>query len=449
MISPDTASSFLASALLLFVSLLAPPLGSQEPVDAKPALRSSLTAWLGQQDSAAQYEDYLVPHRNGLLRALSEGSPWVPAGGTNARLYSLQDCLTRLDKSAKTKNSESPTRIEDEDARTLFRLVDAMRRNGDSIEPLLPYLLLVRDSRPDDPLVSLFVFEAYAVDGLDRGRARDAARSFSEGVMSASTLPSFRDRGAHIMSFVFEAEAIEGGLLTMARLVQGLGDEDVACDQPIGPFAMGRLYMPELDKTYEAAMQKGDWKEVGKTLQYMVTVLPSDRSPGLIFALQSRKRDLLAFDYNSLSPEGRAAANARLHRLGLGMLAPGSPGDLVEQLASSRHDPCWFFDDSLDQRISNCANAISRAEGGYHQAVARAANARALAEAAEARANSDLKKYRPDHLRRAASYRQQERDAITASVNYDADRVRASQQRQALEAERDALRQRRLAFRLG
>ncbi len=115
------------------------------PLFAQADLRASLQAWLAQKENASQYEDWFVPFRKALLLAKSTKCALVPNGGTDALLYDVLPAIQPLDDGMESFADAAGT-LPTSGAADLLNLAAAFRANGDALEPLLPWLLLLQSA---------------------------------------------------------------------------------------------------------------------------------------------------------------------------------------------------------------------------------------------------------------------------------------------------------------
>lgn len=322
------------------------------PVSAQAqSLRAPLQAWLAQQNSASQYEDWFVPFRKALLLAKSTKSTLVPNGGTDAVLYDLLPAIEPLDDGMEAFAAEPAGAVPKDGAAKLLNLAAAFRANGDSLEPLLPWLLLLHKRGTPDACVELCLFEAWGTDALDCSASKAAA----ERLQSLDEAP--------LLAFLFEAKAFPAKKPgTAQRLVNQLCADRIDKGAPLGVMALSRALVAEIEKDYEVAMQLGDFPRVASCLEAMLVANPMDWSPQLMLEASGgrSKGPGFADRYGAASPDERTAIDARLQHLGLGIVAPGMSVAAVARAALD--GPLDFFRNDLADRSKPLDAAIKQRE---------------------------------------------------------------------------------------
>ncbi|HEX5050364.1 MAG TPA: hypothetical protein VFZ65_01200 [Planctomycetota bacterium] len=287
-----------------------------------PGLRVPLQAWLAHQKHAAQYEDWFVPFRKAVLLAKSTKCTLVPNGGTDAPLYDVLAAIGPLDDGMETFAAGHARELPATGVANLLDLAAAFRANGDSLEPLLPWLLLVHERSGPDARVELCLFEAWGTDALDCSASKAAAQRLKE-----------LDE-APLRAFLCEAKAIPAGKPgTVQRLVDQLCAGKLDQGAPLGSGALGRALVAEIEQDYELAMQLGDFARAASCLETMLLANPRDFSAQLLLEASGGQTKGERFEdrYKDASPDERAAIDARLQHLGLAIVAPGSSVAAVVQ----------------------------------------------------------------------------------------------------------------------
>ncbi len=325
------------------------------PVADDASLRTTLLAWLDHCASPAHYESHFVRHRDAVLRARDAGAAGLPD--------SIDACLAALEDPMRAFPGVGPASVPTAVAEPLLTQIGAMRQKGASIEPLLPWLLLLQKNEPSDPTILLFLFEACAVDGLDAPRAKAAAGQLQR-VLAAPVAGATQ---ARLQAAAFELQELgDDGVALLASAVQKLADERVE-QGALGPFAVAKTLLPEIDARYEKLMQAGDFAGVARALQAMLVLDPTDRAPELVLAMVTGRHDV-SFDYTRLTEAEQSVIDQRARRLGLDLLAPGLAIAAVI-LALGDEAASWrpFFSSTLDQQVAEQAAKVDGADQKVRQ----------------------------------------------------------------------------------
>jgi hypothetical protein len=238
----------------------------------------------------------------------------------------------------------------------LLAVAGALRRQGASIEPLLPYLLLLQQNDADDPRVAFCLFEAWAVEALDLQGAREAAGVVQQQLSASAATSPLRTR---LPEVAFEVgELGDDGMPMLARVVRALAGR---AGGALGPFAVARAFVPELEAGYAKAMQAGDVDAVGRHLRALRTVDPADRAAEVLLAVATGRRDVVTFDHASLAAEEQAAVEARARHLGLGLIeAQLDVAGALQRLSDASTAQFAFFDTGLAAQAASKAEASDR-----------------------------------------------------------------------------------------
>jgi TolA-binding protein len=247
----------------------------------------------------------------------------------------------------------------------LLNLAAAFRANGDSLEPLLPWLLLLQKRGGADVRVELCLFEAWGTDALDCNASKAAA----ERLKKLDEVP--------LSKFLFEAKAFPAGKTdTVKRLVDQLCAGKLDKGAPLGAFALARALVAGFEKDYELAMQLGDFGRAQKCLETMLLANPKDLAAQLMLEVCGGQVKGARFvdRYKEASPAERDAIDARLQHLGLGIVAPGVSVAAVAQAASD--DALDFFRTDLAKRVKELDSPIKAAEQAHKKKTDKAQNLR-------------------------------------------------------------------------
>ncbi|HEX6811427.1 MAG TPA: hypothetical protein VF384_07380 [Planctomycetota bacterium] len=334
------------------------------PVFAQTSLRAPLQAWLAQKDGPSQYEDLFVPFRKALLLAKSTKCSLVPNGGTDALLYDVVSAIEPLDSGMESFAAQNAGALPAGSPDKLLNLAAAFRANGDSLEPLLPWLLLLQKRGTPDARVELCLFEAWGTGALDCNASKAAAKRLEK-----------LDE-APLSKFLFEAKAFPAGKAgTAQRLVDQLCAGKLDKGAPLGAFALGRALVAEFEKDYELAMQLGDFGRATKCLETMLLANPKDLAAQLMLeACGGQVKGARFVDrYKEASPAERAAIDARLQHLGLAIVAPGQS---VVAVAQAPRDTLDFFRTDLVKRVKELDAPINAAQQAHTKKVDKAQNLR-------------------------------------------------------------------------
>jgi tetratricopeptide (TPR) repeat protein len=328
------------------------------PVFAQTSLRAPLKAWLANQKSPSQYEDSFVPFRKALLRAKNNN------GGTDAPLYDVMSAIKPLDKGMESFAAENAGPLPASDVTNLLSLAAAFRENGDSLEPLLPWLLLLQKRGGPDVRVELCLFEAWGADALDCSASKAAAERLMK--LDEEKLRAF------------EAKAFPAGKPgTVKRLVNQLCAGKLDKGKPLGASALGRAFVAELEKDYELAMQLGEFDRAASCLETMLLANPKDLGALLMQEACGGKVKGARFvdRYKGASQDERTTIDARLGHLGFAIVAPGMT---VPAAAQAVRDGVTldFFRDDLDDRVKKLDATIKTSEKAYAAKVDKAKDLR-------------------------------------------------------------------------
>ena len=316
-----------------------------------PGLRAPLQAWLEHRKSASQYEDWFVPFRKALLLAKSTKCTLVPNGGADALLYDLVPAIEPLNDGMEAFAAEHAGTLPANGAANLLNLAAAFRENGDSLEPLLPWLLLLHKRSGPDPRVELCLFEAWGTDALDCAASKAAA----ERLKALDETP--------LRTFLGEAKAFPAGKPgTAQRLVNQLCDDQIDKGKPLGASALRRALVAEIEKDFELAMQFGEFRRATSCLEAMLIANPNDWSPQLMLELSGGQANRARFAdrYKDASPEARTAIDARLHHLGLASVVPGMTVAAAAQ--AERDGAVDFFRNDLADGLKKLDATIKSSE---------------------------------------------------------------------------------------
>jgi len=329
------------------------------PVFAQTGLRAPLKAWLENQEKPSQYEDWFFPYRKALQLAKSTKN-----GGTDALPYDVMPAIELLNKSMESFAEPAGT-LPAGGADKLLDLARAFRENGDSLEPLLPWLLLLQKRGGTDVRVELCLFEAWGTDALDCSASKAAAERLKK-------LDEVKLR-----AFLFEAKAFPAKPGTVRQLVDQLCVGKLDKGAPLGVFALSRAFVAGLEKDYELAMQLGEFDRAASCLETMLLANPKDLGALLMQEACGGKVKGARFvdRYKGASQDERAAIDARLQHLGLAIVAPGLG---VAAVAQAVRDGIAldFFRDDLDDRVKKLDATIKTAEKAYTTKVDKAKDLR-------------------------------------------------------------------------
>lgn len=340
-------------------------------------LRATLRGWLDANKDPAQFESHFVKHRNALLRAKAKkGSKWVREGGNTPPLYYLDDVVEDMDsymkQFAEPQNHQGGVAPKSApiDTTALLGLVKEFRKNNDSIEPLLPYLLAVTQRNGTDPTVEFCLFLAWGTNALDGKAAHDAVQRLHQLLGEQRDYPSLHD-------LVLEQAVVSAGKLEPGTLLQAL---DSVCtttvdqNRPIGPNAIGKAFLPILDHEFESAVRTGESKRVLELLRAMRVADPDEIAPLLIAEMAGQRLDGRFADAQArLQPEAKSATTARLTQLGLHQIAPSmSVEEVVRRIERRELAAFPMLSSEMEGRLSaaesRVSSSVSRAEGLREQA---------------------------------------------------------------------------------
>ena len=407
-----------------------------------PGLRAPLQAWLAHQESPSLYEDWFVPFRKALLLAKSTKCALVPNGGADAQLYDLVLAIEPLDDGMEAFAAEHAGALPKSGAANLLNLAAAFRANGDSLEPLLPWLLLLQKRSGPDARVELCLFEAWGTDALDCSASKAAA----ERLKALDEAP--------LLAFLLEAKAFPAGKPgTVQRLVNQLCAGKIDKGAPLGACALGRALVAEIEKDYEIAMQFGDFGAASKCLDRMLVGNPRDWSPQLMLELSGgqTKGTSFADRYKDASPDVRTAIDARLQHLGLAIVAPGASVAAVAQAA--RDGAIDFFRNDLADGVKKADAAIKSSEQSRATTLDKAKDLRDDIAEYERK----IKKYERivgmrrevADWRRRADDKKGEADKLDAEATKElAAKTRIEAEKKDLQGQIDAVKKRRAEFKL-
>ena len=409
---------------------------------AQTGLRAPLQAWLAQKESPAQYEDLFVPFRNALLLAKSTKCARVPNGGTDALLYDVIPAIEPLDDGMESFAVAQAGALPAGSNDKLLNLAAAFRANGDSLEPLLPWLLLLQKCSAADARVELCLFEAWGTGALDCNASKAAA----ERLKKLDEAP--------LSKFLFEAKAFPAGKTdTVKRLVDQLCAGKLDKAAPLGAFALSRALVAWFEKDYELAMQLGDFPRAAKCLETMLLANPTDLGAQLMLeACGGQVKGLRFVDrYKDASPAERAAIDARLQHLGLAIIAPGVSVAAAAQAA--RDGTLDFFRTDLAKRVKELDAPIKNAEQAHDKKVDKAKDLREDIVELERKIKKyenivgmhrEVRGWRQDIVEKKAAA---ERCDVEAKNELDV-KTRLEAQRNEVQGKIDAVNKRRSEFRL-
>ncbi|HZN40130.1 MAG TPA: hypothetical protein VFD82_15090 [Planctomycetota bacterium] len=339
------------------------------PAFAQTGLRAPLQAWLAKKESPSQYEDWFVPFRKVLLLAKSTKCALVPNGGSDALLYDLLPGIEPLDDGMEAFAAEHAGALPENGIANLLILAAAFRANGDSLEPLLPWLLLLQKRGRADARVELCLFEAWGTDALDCSASKAAAERLKK--LDEKKLDEA------LRAFLHEAKAFPAGKPgTVQRLVNQLCADKLDKGARLGARPLTRAFVVEIEKDYELAMQFGDFGRAASCLETMLLANPKDWSAQLMLEASGAKVKGARFAdrYKDASPDERAAIDARLQRLGLAHVAPGQSVAAAAQAV--RDGALDFFRDDLGDRVKKLDATIKTSEKEYATKVDKAKDLR-------------------------------------------------------------------------
>jgi hypothetical protein len=414
------------------------------PVFAQTAgLRAPLQAWITNQRSPSQYEDWFVPFRKALLLAKSTKCALVPNGGTDARLYDLVPVLGPLDRAMESFAAESAGALPAKSLENLLNLAAAFRANGDSLEPLLPWLLLLQKRSAPDARVEVCLFEAWGADALDCAASKAAAARLAK-----------LDE-APLREFLFEVKQFPDGKPgTVQRLVSQLCAGKIAKGERLGAFALRGAFVAEIENDYELAMQLGDFAAASKCLERMLVANPDDWAPQLMIELTGGRTNSgtrFVDRYRDASPDERTAIDARLRGLGFAIVAPGQTVAAVAQV--SRDGTLEFFRNDGGDRTKKLDATLKTAEKAYTAKLDAAKDLR------DDVAELERKIKKNEHIvgmrREVRDWRQRIEDKNAEAAKLDAEASKELEAKTRIETERqnlldqiEAVKKRRGEFRL-
>ena len=411
------------------------------PVFAQTSLRAPLQAWLEHQASPSLYEDWFVPFRKALLLAKSTKCELVPNGGTDALLYDVLPAIKPLDKGMESFAAADAGALPASDVTNLLNLAAAFRANGDSLEPLLPWLLLLQKCSGSDVRVEWCLFEAWGTDALDCKASKAAA----ERLKKLDEAP--------LSKFLFEAKAFPAGKTdTVKRLVDQLCAGKLDKGAPLGPRALSRAFVSEIERDYELAMQFGDFGRAASCLETMLLANPKDLGAQLMLeACGGKVKVRFADRYKDASPAERAAIDARLQHLGFAFVAPGL--SVAAGAQAVRDGALDFFRDDLGDRVKKLDATIKTSEKEHAAKLDKAKDLREDVAELERK----IKKY--EHIvgmrREVRGWRERIDEKNAEAQKLDAEAAKEFKEKTGMEAERsnlqgqiDAVKKRRSEFRL-
>ena len=416
------------------------------PAFAQTGLRAPLQAWLAQKESPSQYEDLFVPFRKALLLAKSTKCALVPNGGTDTQLYDLVQAIEPLDDGMEAFAAENGGALPDSGVANLLNLAAAFRANGDSLEPLLPWLLLLHKRGRADARVELCLFEAWGTDALDCSASKAAAERLKK--LDEKKLDET------LRAFLHEAKAFPAGKPgAVQRLVNQLCADKLDKGAPLGARPLTRAFLTDIEKDYELAMQLGEFGRAASCLETMLLANPKDWSAQLMLEASGAKVKGARFvdRYKDASTDERAAIDARLQRLGLAHVAPGQSVAAAAQAV--RDGALDFFRDDLGDRVKKLDATIKTSEKEHAAKVEKAKDLREDAAECERK----IKKY--EHIvgmrREVRGWRERIDEKNAEAQKLDAEAAKELKEKTGMEAERsnlqgqiDAVKKRRSEFRL-